>query len=226
MLNLIRFHIVPLILLLTIEVAWAQPAQVSDWRPLPVPGVWETAGGPLATYDGFAWYRCRVRFPRDWRKRECHLVVAAVDNAFEAFVDGKRVGGRGSLPPSYRNGLSNTPAVMAISNAVLEQTDTHTIAIRVFDADGRGGFKGRAPHVTSADQSILLRGTWEFRTGDNLQWAADDARKLVAFQKVIPSSELTASAGTIASSFSGTPGLQIRCPLVRTIDCTAGIHQF
>ena len=183
-----------LILLIAIDRLPAQSRNASDWRDLPVPGVWESAGGRLATYDGFAWYRCRVRFPSEWQKRDCHLVVSAIDNAFEAYVDGKRVGSQGGLPPRYRNGLSSTPVALIMPPAVWDRAtctrSPSAYSMPTVAADS----KGRPPHITSADQAISLHGTWQFRTGDNPIWATADVGQLVTFHKVIPSSELSAAS--------------------------------
>ena len=186
--NTARFLTATLILVTSLNLVGAESPAESSWREIPVPGVWESVGGELATYDGFAWYRCRVRFPAAWRERDAQLVVSSIDNAHEAYIDGQRIGSQGGLPPNYRNGLSNTPVSYAIPPAILRRQAIHTIAIRVFDADGRGGFKGRAPHVESADQAIVLRGTWEFRPGDDLKWASADTVKSALFSKVTPSS--------------------------------------
>ena len=40
-------------------------AQESGWRLVSVPGAWEDTA--KITHDGFAWYRCSVKLPADWR---------------------------------------------------------------------------------------------------------------------------------------------------------------
>jgi putative heme-binding domain-containing protein len=47
------------------------------------------------------------------------------------------------------------------------------VAIRVFDHDGRGGFKGAAPQLGTDRQHLSLQGDWQFRTGDDVRWGSE-----------------------------------------------------
>src|SRR5262245_30305526 len=76
------------------------------WTRLNVPGAWEDASpSRFASLDGFAWYRTKVVVPQSWGGSALELLVERVDNAHEAFWNGVRVGGAGSMPPAYRNGV-------------------------------------------------------------------------------------------------------------------------
>lgn len=154
----------------------AEPVDYAGtWQAMPVPGAWEdNSEGRLARYDGFAWYRCRVELPAAWRGQELHLHVSDVDNAHEAFVNGVKVGSAGGPPPNYTNAF-NTKSDYPIAAALTGQEQGLWIAIRVYDHDGRGGFKSEAPSVHRGAESIKLAGKWDFRTGDDLAWANYDA---------------------------------------------------
>ena len=156
----------------------AEPVDYSGtWQTMPVPGTWEdNSEGRLARYDGFAWYRCRVELPADWRGQELQLQVSDVDNAHEAFVNGLKVGSAGSLPPNYTN-ASTYKGKYPIAAKLTRQEHGLWVAIRVYDNDGRGGFKGEAPSVHRGAESIKLAGKWDFRTGDDLAWANYDAAR-------------------------------------------------
>ncbi len=143
-------------------------AQESGWRLVSVPGVWEETA--KITHDGFAWYRCAVKLPADWRGQTITLAVAAVDNAHEAFINGAKVGGAGKFPPQYQNGVEADSRYSLPADS-LALGEWNVIAIRVYDHEGRGGFKGPAPIVGTDKQHIRLEGQWEFRTGDDLAWA-------------------------------------------------------
>ena len=143
-------------------------AQESGWRLVSVPGAWEETA--KLTYDGFAWYRCAVKLPPDWRGQTILLAVASVDNAHEAFVNGAKVGGAGKFPPQYQNGIEADSRYSLPADS-LRFGEANVIAIRVYDHEGRGGFKGDAPIVGTDKQHIRLEGQWEFRTGDDLAWA-------------------------------------------------------
>jgi len=144
------------------------------WQTLKVPGTWEeTSQGQLARYDGFAWYRCWAKVPSDWANRTALLQVEAVDNVHEAYVNGRKVGGSGAFPPAYASGL-DPAGQYDLGKTSLLPGAWNLIAIRVYDQDGRGGFKGRAPALVCGDHAMTFAGDWQFRTGDNASWATPD----------------------------------------------------
>jgi len=144
----------------------------SSWSLMMVPGVWDDqAAGRFAKYDGFAWYKCRVTIPGSWRGKDLTLTVEAIDDAHEAYFNGVKLGGAGSFPPNYKSGLAEKKTYVVAAKLVQRAAEENIIAVRVFDNDGRGGFKGAAPVIHFGKQAIALNGTWEFRTGDDLAWA-------------------------------------------------------
>lgn len=140
---------------------WQQFEQ--DWQSITVPGVWDgQAGGALDEFDGVAWYRCAVAVPDSWANRDAQLLVEQIDNSSMSFVNGTKVGVSGGFPPQYQSGLGNAhryhvPATLLVAG------QTNHIAIRVYDRDGRGGFKGRAPLLISGSEAIDTTGLWELR---------------------------------------------------------------
>ena len=149
----------------------AVAAAGSDWQLLRVPGTWDQHAEQFAGYDGFAWYRCKVTVPGGWKGQPIELHVANVDNAHEAYFNGVRIGGAGAFPPSYENGLADSSRYDVPADAVQFGQD-QVVAIRVYDREGRGGFKGPAPVLVAGKKAIALNGNWEFRTGDDPDWAA------------------------------------------------------
>lgn len=150
-------------------------AEKSSWTLLGVPGTWDDNStgelhAKLAGYDGFAWYRCFVEVPRSWRQKDAELLIEKVDNAHEAYVNGEKVGGAGSFPPNYKSGLSSSRRY-PVPAKLMRPGEYNVVAIRVFDHDGRGGFKGLAPAFLFGSRAVDLTGKWEFRTGDDPSWA-------------------------------------------------------
>ncbi|MGH7128540.1 MAG: DUF7133 domain-containing protein, partial [Planctomycetaceae bacterium] len=152
-------------------VSASPPVEFSDWTILRVPGTWdENSEGTLAEYDGFGWYRCLVTVPGGWKNRKLELLVSQVDNAHEVYFGGVKIGSAGTFPPNYNSGLGEANRYAIPADAVTFGGD-NLIAIRVYDHDGRGGFKGPAPVLVAGEQAIALNGRWEFRTGDDVAWA-------------------------------------------------------
>jgi putative heme-binding domain-containing protein len=149
----------------------ASTAAADDWVLINVPGAWEEAGGKFATYDGIAWYRCFVKVPLGWKGDDLSLTVHKIDNCHEAFVNGVKVGSQGAFPPRYRNGFAEKPVSYTVAARHVRAGEYNLIAIRVYDAGGRGGFRGAAPILGNDAQAIALKGQWLFRTGDDPAWA-------------------------------------------------------
>ena len=144
------------------------------WRDrpptMPVPGYWEQ-DPRYAGYDGFAWYRCTIRVPGSWKGKDLTLMVPALDNSHESYFNGEKVGGAGSMPPKYANGLdSEKPCTVPVK--LVRPGQWNLLAIRAYDAGGAGGFRDGPPTLACGAETIRLEGAWEFRTGDDLKWAA------------------------------------------------------
>lgn len=103
------------------------------WAVESVPGGWPRGR------RGTAWYRLRFRFdavpygPVGIRLRS---VVAA----YEVFLDGERLGGLGSLPPTYR-ARSGVPLVFALPPSLLTPGE-HLLAVRVYSEESVAGLTG------------------------------------------------------------------------------------
>lgn len=172
----------------------------SGWSTLSVPGTWETSAD-YRNYDGLAWYRCEVKVPEAWKDRGVFLYVEQVDNACESFVNGVKVGISGGMPPKYANGYDNRHRYI-VPAGTLKLGQVNTIAIRVYDEGGAGGFKGGAPQLIAGNESIDLKGRWLFRTGDDLAWANQNdggasELKLEPFSKVGPAPDVSRFATVI-----------------------------
>jgi putative membrane-bound dehydrogenase-like protein len=172
----------------------------TSWQRLNVPGVWDDqAGGALANFDGIAWYRCFVKVPEDWEGKPLILAAEKIDNAHEAWFNGIRVGAGGAFPPDYKSGLDAPPGRYSISAEHVRAGSYNVVAIRVYDHDGQGGFKGPAPTLVSGDQAISLQGEWEFRVGNDTVWGHRPeslAAGSATFSKTIATPAELAQAGT------------------------------
>jgi hypothetical protein len=163
------------------------------WQPLSVPGAWEDiAKDRLANYDGFAWFRCWVKVPADWKGSDLALAVEKVQNVHEAYWNGTRVGGVGSFPPGFRDATA-TANSYTIPEKLIQAGAYNLVAVRVYNGKAKGGFLGTAPSVVHETRAIALQGTWQFRTGDSLDWAkptADKPKEDAVFSRVVETTSL------------------------------------
>jgi putative heme-binding domain-containing protein len=167
-----------------------------DWTTLRVPGGWkDDTDGRFAKYDGFAWYRCFIQVPDEWRGKELQVALFQLNNSIEVYFNGTKIGAAGVMPPDYRAAYNTSVRYAVPSELVKEQTPA-LVAVRMYDQGGRGGFK-IAPALIQADQAIVLEGPWQFRTGDDRAWAAADgpAEPSVAmFSNVVDAAALAQQA--------------------------------
>lgn len=144
----------------------------SAWHKLTVPGTWDDqSNGVLAKFDGIAWYRAEAKIPAEWQATQVTLVTEQIDNAHESYFNGVKLGGAGAFPPKYESGLKELKKYVVPAEHI-RYGEANVIAIRIYDHDGKGGFKGAAPSVSAGGQTIRMEGKWDFRLGDDPVFAA------------------------------------------------------
>ena len=148
------------------------PAAAAEWQTLDVPGQWEDVDDSrFADLDGFAWYRCFVKVPAEWKGQRLLLTAGHVDDVDQAFFNGRPVGAHGSPPPEYQPPSSKVRQPYVIDPDLVRFGEWNLIAWRIYDAGGRGGLERGPVQLISGDQSIDLAGTWQFRAGDRPEWS-------------------------------------------------------
>lgn len=162
-----------------------------------IPDAWRAV--PTVT-DGYGWYLGVVKTPENWDDQDWTLIVEAVDDAREVFIDGKRIGSLGVMPPQFRSGLGET-ARMPIRPQDRAKGSEHVVAIRVFYRDGRTNFNVAAPVLFAGKEAVRLTGKWRSRPGDDAEWAKADAKSLnlAAFDKVESAAEVEQSLKRLAA---------------------------
>ena len=138
------------------NLVWAEPGlDDSGWEQLRGDKTWGAQGHPA--YVGFAWYRKRIEVTAP--RGPIALLIPPVDDAFEVYWNGKKIGSDGQLPPHAHwsatpHGvvfpLPGTSGVLAVRvwKATLSSADSTTL----------GGFEA-APQIGDADYLKLLSRT-------------------------------------------------------------------
>ena len=110
----------------------------SDFITTTVPGGWERDA--LPDYDGFAWYRMHFAVSPEqraaWGDVPLALVIGAIDDADETFLNGQKIGASGQVSPVKQTAWDQV-RVYEFSPAFLQ--DDNVIAVRVDDWGGGGG---------------------------------------------------------------------------------------
>ena len=118
---------------------WAAVAwEDGDWATTSVPGGWEKDA--LPGYDGTAWYRLRFSVPPEtqggWGDAPLAVLLRAIDDADETFLNGQRIGASGEFPPAKVTAWDQA-RVYAFDATLL--AETNVLAVRVSDWGGGGG---------------------------------------------------------------------------------------
>jgi broad specificity phosphatase PhoE len=121
------------------EASWgASDIADADWATTSVPGGWEKDA--LSNYDGIAWSRFRFAVPEDvsqlWGDAPLAVVLGAVDDADETFLNGQRIGAAGEFPPAKVTAWDQ-PRIYEFDRSLLGATNV--LAVRCSDWGGGGG---------------------------------------------------------------------------------------
>ncbi|MEO6710446.1 MAG: sialate O-acetylesterase, partial [Planctomycetota bacterium] len=128
----------------------------SGWSRLDAPGNWS---GDLASFDGIVWMRRQVELPASWVGHDLELSLGAIDDDERTWFDGEFAGAtRGwDVPRRYEIAGARVRKGLA------------TIAVRVLDTGGEGGFRGEAASMqlslAGSEESISLAGPWKVARG-------------------------------------------------------------
>ena len=145
------------------DAPWSAPnLDTADWKPMDLPGNWETRG--LPDFDGIAWFRREVVLPEAWDGQAVELRLGAIDDRDTTYLNGVEVGHKDQY-----NLLRNYSVRDRVARA-----GRNVIAVRVFDNQGLGGFSGPAEDMTltltddKAAGPISLTGAWSYRIGASI----------------------------------------------------------
>ncbi len=127
------------------DATWSQPTfDDSHWQSIDPLKSWEKQG--FNGYDGYAWYRTKVFFPKKDEQRAGQfggflLHLGRIDDADMVWLNGVMIGSSGSFPPDYQSAWNATRRY-SIPVEKIQWGRENSIAIRVYDGGGDGGLYG------------------------------------------------------------------------------------
>ena len=132
---------------------WASPDwDDATWESVSVPGSLQEESSTFELW-AVGWYRIHFRIPLDFDEKDAALYLGVIGNADEAFLNGERVGGEGTV------GLLGSPAprlerVYRVAGAVLKRDAENVLAVRVWTSFGKGGL-ARGPVLLGNYQTLV-----------------------------------------------------------------------
>ena len=152
---------------------WPDDAlDTSSWPAMDLPTYWQTRG---MDFNGVVWFRREVDIPPGWAGRALVLELGTIDDFDRTYFGGNLVG-------EHPKG---TPAAFQIPRryvipAPFVRAGKSTIAVRVFDHGGQGGFGGPAeamslgPEDSGDAEPIPLAGPWRYAVEHRIERVSGD----------------------------------------------------
>lgn len=131
-----------------------------SWKTFKVPDVIENQG--FGGFDGVFWIRKEINIPQSWDGKELVLNLGDIDDADFVYFNGIQFG----------NGYGWNVNRRYVLPAQLAKEGKATIAIRVVDTGGDGGFRKEKNNIyieLSPENRISLEGDWKINTSTLLK---------------------------------------------------------
>lgn len=139
---------------------YAKPGHdTGAWKRMALPLLWETAGLDV---DGVIWFRREVEVPSEWAGKDLTLKLGAIDDFDTTYFNGERVGSIGTDTPNSWT----VPRLYRVPGRLV-RAGRNTVAVRVYDRVGGGGFVGGemtlAPVGAAKESGVALDGEWLYK---------------------------------------------------------------
>jgi sialate O-acetylesterase len=133
---------------------WSTDLDVSAWNRMQVPGYWADSGA--GGVNGVFWFRTSVDLPESAAAQPAMLRLGRIVDADTVWVNGVQVGNTTYQYPPRRYELP----------AGVLRAGRNTIAVRVVNTAGKGGFVPDKPYqLEVGGDTFDLRGEWSWRLG-------------------------------------------------------------
>ncbi|HMQ46792.1 MAG TPA: sialate O-acetylesterase [Saprospiraceae bacterium] len=129
-----------------------------NWEKMEIPGFW--ANQTLGDVNGVVWFRKKITVPKSMAGQEAKLWLGRIVDQDHVYVNGEFVGTTGYQYP---------PRKYKIKAGLLKEGE-NTIAIRIINEQGRGGFILDKPYFLAIqNDTIHLTGNWKYQLGGKME---------------------------------------------------------
>ena len=144
---------------MTGSVKWYEPSYIpGGWHTINIPGYWEDQG--VKDLNGIVWYRKEIELPVSMAGKPARVFLGRIVDADVLYINGKQVGNTTYLYPQRRY---NVPADIL-------KAGKNIFVVRVTNTAGKGGFVPDKPYcIFSGNDTIDLKGTWQYKVGEVYQ---------------------------------------------------------
>ena len=141
------------------NITYSYPATDDQaWTSIKTNQTWERQGHE--NYDGFAWYRFHLIIPvafktNSYWKDSVRIFLSRVDDAFELFLNGVKIGKSGAFPDDSQGYVTTwnkrQEFHIAANHPNLNWGGENILSVRVYDGGGPGGIFDGTAYVSMID---------------------------------------------------------------------------
>lgn len=129
----------------------------SDWERASLPAMFKDIGHDI---DGVIWFRREIEVPEGWGGKPLRLSLGNIDDQDHTYVNGELIG--------HTDGWQRDRSYLIPASGT--ERERLTLAVRVLDGSGPGGFGGEPSDMHLAieggrSQPLALSGEWRMRVG-------------------------------------------------------------
>ncbi|TDD99519.1 sialate O-acetylesterase [Flavobacterium cellulosilyticum] len=138
---------------------WSQ-ARFDDtnWSKMAIPGYWKDQS--IGNVNGVVWFRKEIEIPESMAGKPAKLMLGRIVDQDFVYVNGEMVGTTGYQYPPRR---------YEVKLGILKP-GKNTIAIRVINNSGNGGFVNDKPYYLAvANDTLDLKGEWRYKLGAEMK---------------------------------------------------------
>ncbi len=116
---------------------WKNPKIDADgWETVQLPNWWNDHSGYNDEHC-FGWYRRTIQIPKDMQGKTILFNLGKIDDCDQTFLNGKRIGATGTMPPNYSTAWETTRLYKI--DPKLVRDGENVVAVRVYNGESKGG---------------------------------------------------------------------------------------
>ncbi len=144
---------------LTSTPKWNDPVlENPDWKDMSIPGYWSDT--PVGDTNGVVWFRKEINLTKSMVGKTAKLFLGRIVDQDYVYINGELIGTTGYQYPPRRYTVDST---------ILKE-GKNTIAVRVINTSGKGGFVLDKPYYLAAgNDTIDLKGNWKYKLGASMK---------------------------------------------------------
>lgn len=131
------------------DMSWKEPRTFEgNWDIVEIPMYWDKYPFYEANKH-WGWFRRSIGIPNEAKGQDIWIKIGRIADADEIYFNGKLIGSKGQMPPSFI-GATSEDRIYKVPNSAIAYGQRNVIAIRVYSESGMGGiYEGTMKRIVS-----------------------------------------------------------------------------